>query len=179
MAESSGKREMVTTLVVVLLLTLVGAGVGFAAGMLLQAEPQAETAADAAAGDDDAKKAASGGEGQEAGAAGSEDAAVEQANLKGGRIIPLPDILTTLAEPKGKWIRLEGSIMAAAETESSPEALAERSGEQIMGYLRTVHLPQIEGPSGLLGLRDDLNETIKVLSDGEVQAILIHGIVIE
>jgi flagellar FliL protein len=46
-------------------------------------------------------------------------------------------------------------------------------------YLRTLRLDQLEGPSGILGLRDDLNATVMALSNGEVRGVLIHGLVVE
>jgi flagellar FliL protein len=95
------------------------------------------------------------------------------------KITPFPPILTTLADPKGKWIRLEGSILIRSTSEKQPELLAEKAGEQILTYLRSVRLSQLESPSGILGLRDDLDETVRTLSEGEVRGVLIHGLVVE
>ena len=66
-----------------------------------------------------------------------------------------------------------------SEAEDSPEVLAERSGEQILTYLRSLRLDQIEGPSNVLGFREDLNEMLRVLSKGQVKGILINGLVVE
>lgn len=185
--DASGRKTagLATTAVVVLLLSLMGAGVGFALGIFLQPgteadapAPQAEAPAkskdvpqheSAAAEGEEAKP-----ESPEPEPAGDED--VAEIDLK---IIPIPPVLTTLAEPQGKWVRLEGSILAKPGGEQTPELLAERAGEQILAYLRTVRLEQIQGPSGLLALRDDLNETVKTLSGGQVQSLLIHGLLVE
>ena len=72
-----------------------------------------------------------------------------------------------------------GSILITAEAEEPPEVLAERSGEQILTYLRSLRLDQLEGPTSILGLREDLTEMLRVLSKGQVKGILINGLVIE
>lgn len=186
----SGKREIMTTLVVVLLLTLVGACAGFALGTLLapaekleSSQPASEVASGTA---DEHKSAGASEEGTEKKPAepgeppetpeAEEDAQVPEQDLK---IVPFPAVLTTLAEPRGKWIRVEGSIVAVGGGEKTPEMLAEESGEHILAYLRTVRLAQLEGASGIHSLRDDLNETVRTLSEGEVRGVLIHGLVVE
>lgn len=180
--------------IVVFLLSIAGAGAGLTVGTLISGEPEpaAEEAAampekPAAEGDAHATKPAEeghGGKGEHGEA--TEEVAAEDAEAEEEPVDPhtlkvtrFPPVLTTLAEPKGKWIRLEGSILTGPEGETPPELLAEKSGEQILAYLRTLRLAQIEGPSGYLGLKSDLNETVKVLSNGEVQGVLIHGLVIE
>lgn len=188
-AGTGGKRELMTTVVIVLLLTLVGAGVGFAVGTLLAPGETAKAAGEPAEGDTDTAAPSETAEHQpeggghpagEAQATQDEEEIVEEDILpKDLTVIPFPAVLTTLAEPKGKWIRVEGSILAKQGGEKSPELLAEESGERILAYLRTVRLDQLESPSGLLGLRDDLNETVRTLSDGHVHGVLIHGLVIE
>lgn len=189
MAKSGGvkKEGLATTAIVVLLLSLMGAGAGFAVGVFLQ--PAKETGKDGtqgppttASGSTGSAKAAdeSKATAEHAEPSTPADEAAEghvtYANLK---IIPVPPVLTTLVEPQGKWVRLEGSILADPGSDEPPELLAERAGEQILGYLRTVRLSQIQGASGFLALRDDLNEMLMTLSGGAVKGILIHGLLVE
>lgn len=199
MAADKQKKEKgaMAFIIVVLLLTLVGAGTGLAVGSLLQSDSVTASPDDtgespiesASAGN--AEKPAAGDHGgdhgapaEHASADGTNDALEEEeveAEPDPGtmKAVPFPPVLTTLAEPKGKWIRVEGSILVSTESHDPPELLAERSGEQILSYLRTLRLDQIEGPSGMLGLREDLNEMIKVLSKGEAKGVLIHGLIVE
>ena len=93
--------------------------------------------------------------------------------------MPFPPVLTSLAEPKGVWIRIEGSMLILAETEDKPEVLVEQAGAQLLAYLRTVKLAQIEGPSGLLHMREDMNDVVSTLSRGQVREVLIHAMVVE
>lgn len=185
-----------TFIVIVLLLTLVGAGTGFAVGSLIQSGAGQEggiaatdavkpgTTAKPEAGPKDTHSPPAGGQGTseadgEAAPGGEEEEAIEVIDPLSLRTVPFPPVLTTLAEPKGKWIRLEGSILITTEAEDSPEVLAERSGEQILTYLRSLRLGQLEGPAGVLGLREDLTEMLQVLSKGQVKGILINGLVVE
>lgn len=179
--EKSGKRELMTTMVVVLLLTLVGAGAGFAVGSLLGESTMASAEAvappgpasqDTALADDPAGKAK-----EEPAVQEHEDP--EETHSDDITLAPFPPVLTTLADPKGKWIRLEGSVMIATGGEKQPELLAEEAGEQILTYLRSVRLSQLQSASGILALRDDIDETVQVLSGGEIRGVLIHGLVVE
>ena len=180
MSKTAGDgRETMTMLVVVLLLTLMGAGVGFAVGTLLAAadagQPPAAAAADGSAPTASAGKAAS-EDGEQQDVVETADSDMPSEDM---RIIRLPPVLTTLAEPRGRWIRLEGSILTRPESKVSPEQLAEEAGGQILTYLRSVRLDQLESASSVLGLRDDLDETVRTLSGGDVQKLLIHGLVVE
>jgi hypothetical protein len=69
--------------------------------------------------------------------------------------------------------------MIAAGGEKQPELLAEEAGEQILTYLRSVRLSQLQSASGILALRDDIDETVQVLSGGQIRGVLIHGLVVE
>ena len=168
--------------VIALLLTLVGAGTGFTVGAVLQTTPAAEISAapprSVAPSKETAPAHSPENKTPDAETASEEDAA-EVIDARSLKAIPFPPVLTTLAEPKGGWIRLEGSILVRADSEEPPELLAEKAGEQILTYLRSVRLKQIEGAAGVLGLRDDLNETVKALSNGQVQGVLIHGLAVE
>jgi len=183
-ADKKAGGGLMPMLTVVLLLSLVGAGTGFAVGVFLQ--PGTEAAAVAHPAEAPAEAHAASADvtaGEHAGApeksADNGAPADEPAADEGLKVVPLPPIVTTLAAPEGKWIRLEGSILADPAGAGAPEVIAEKAGEQILAYLRTVKLAQIQGPSGFLALRDDLNETVSSLSKGEVRAVLIHGLLVE
>ncbi len=184
-AKAGKDKGAMAFIVTALLLTLVGAGAGLSVGALLQTAPEPEAKMAAPAPQSPAaepKTAAAAAHGSAGGAhtnTAGEAPAEEEAAPIAVKAIPFPPVLTTLAAPKGKWIRVEGSILAALETDDNPELLAEKAGEQIFNYLHSVRLDQIEGPSGVLGLTDDLNEMLKVLSNGQVQGVLIHGLVVE
>lgn len=176
-----------TTIALILLLSLVGAGTGFTLGSLLGTTPEtsvkpvvvgSEGGATHDGGSQGENTAAGHANDSQAGddqVAAGDEAEIDQ-NLS---VVPFPPVLTTLAAPPGRWIRLEGSALVRMETVETKEVLAEKAAEQILTYLRTVSLDQMEGPSGLLGLREDINEMVRVLSNDQVRGILIHGLVVE
>jgi flagellar FliL protein len=94
-------------------------------------------------------------------------------------IIDLPPIVTNLGAPQDTWVRLEGSIIFDPRTLPHPEAVAGRIGDDILAYLRTVSLRQLEGPIGLENLRQDLKERAAIRSDGKVRAFVIRTLVVQ
>ena len=78
----------------------------------------------------------------------------------------------------GSRVRLEASIVLDGE---SPDAkgLAAAITEDAIGYLRTLSLPLMEGSSGLLHLREDLNDRARIRSGGKVRDLIIHTLIVE
>jgi len=98
----------------------------------------------------------------------------ETANLK-----PLPPIVTNLASPKGTWIRIEASVVVGADAAAGANALVAAIAEDIVAYLRTVPLAQVEGPSGFLHLREDLNDRARIRSGGKIRELVVQALVLE
>ena len=94
-------------------------------------------------------------------------------------IVDLPPIVTNLDAPQDTWVRLEGSIIFDPKTLSHPEAMAGQIGDDILAYLRTVSLHQLEGPIGLENLRQDLSERAATRSGGKVHAFVIRTLVVQ
>jgi flagellar FliL protein len=94
-------------------------------------------------------------------------------------IVDLPPIVTNLGAPGDTWVRFEGSIIFDANALPHPEAIADQIGEDILAYLRTVSLRQLEGPIGLENIRQDLNERAAVRSGGKVRALAIRTLVVQ
>jgi flagellar protein FliL len=91
----------------------------------------------------------------------------------------LPPVIVNLREPKQVWLRLEGGISYAKSGPKKSELLVAESAQQIAQYLKTLNLSDIEGPDGLQFLQEDVNGIVKALSDGQVDRVLLSGIVIE
>lgn len=185
---SAARQERSSTrlafVVVVLLLTLVATGAGLTVGSLLKSGESAlgasqtggSIAEHAVARAEEGHGPASHGQG---GAVISSTGNEENHDPEKLRVVRFPPVLTTLADPKGTWIRLEGSMVVVEETDESAEVLVEKAATQVLAYLRTTGLRQIEGPSGLLYLRQDLNDVIAALSGGQIREVLIHSLVVE
>ena len=63
-------------------------------------------------------------------------------------VYDLPPIVTNLGGPQDTWIRLESSIVFDPKAMPHPQAAAAKLGDDILAYLRTVSLKQLEGPVG-------------------------------
>jgi flagellar FliL protein len=94
-------------------------------------------------------------------------------------IVDLPPIVTNLGAPQDTWVRLEGSIIFDPKTLPHPEAVAGEIGDDVLAYLRTVSLHQLEGPIGLENIRQDLNERAATRSGGKVRAFVIRTLVVQ
>jgi flagellar protein FliL len=94
-------------------------------------------------------------------------------------IVDLPPIVTNLGAPPDTWVRLEGSIIFDPKTLSHPEAMAGQIGDDVLAYLRTVSLHQLEGPIGLENIRQDLSERAATRSGGKVRGFVIRTLVVQ
>ena len=57
--------------------------------------------------------------------------------------------------------------------------LAVKSSDALLTMLRTVNLAQIEGPSGFLHFKEDINDLLRVNSENKVAQVLINSMVVE
>jgi flagellar protein FliL len=149
--------SMMHFILIVAALTLAAAGVGFLIGQ------QILSAVDGAA-----RPAPT----QHAGYLG------ERQRLESSKLRPLAPIATNLAESPPVWIRIEASLVFD-EVPADADALSARITEDIVGYLRTVSVKQLEGASGFQYLSEDLNERVRARSDGAVRELIIQGLIIE
>lgn len=133
--------------------------------------------------------------GEEAAAAASapdaaEPAAVKPGDASGGApaeaegtkqgpqtIVPLAPITTNLSQPADTWARIELSLVFDAAP--ADPGLADSVHQDLLAYIRTLKLHQIEGPSGFQHLRSDLEERAALRSDGAVKRVLIRTMLLE
>ena len=59
------------------------------------------------------------------------------------------------------------------------KGLAAAITEDTITYLRTLSLPLIEGSSGFLRFREDLNDRVRIRSGGKVRDLIIHSLIVE
>lgn len=102
----------------------------------------------------------------------------------GSRVRELLPITTNLAGEPSAWIRLEASVVLAepqpAEQKSDEEVQLLRSiNEDVVAYLRTVSLTQLQGPSGFQSMREDLDERVRIRSEGKVTELVVQSMILE
>ena len=62
---------------------------------------------------------------------------------------------------------------------ANPEATAAELRQDVVAYLRTINLSQLEGPSALQHLREDLNERATLRTGGQVSELIIQSLVVQ
>ena len=149
------------SLVAVIILTLIGAGAGAFFGMQIPALLQSGAPADA----------------QHAADAHAEKAAAKDADAL--QIRQLPPVTTNLASPADAWIRLEVAAIVKEQSPPEIEAIVAKLPEDIVAYLRTLTIEELEGPSGYQHLREDLNDRVKIRSKGKVTELIVQALVVE
>jgi flagellar protein FliL len=98
---------------------------------------------------------------------------------EGSGLKDLTPIITNLAQPPETWIRLEASLVLTNKATPLPDVLVGEIANDVLAYLRTVTLKQLEGPSGLRQLGEDLNERVTIRSDGKVRELIIQTLVVQ
>lgn len=166
-ATEKKKPSLVVTIAAVAVLTLLAAGGGWLVGNMLAPPPAEKPAAEVA-------KAEGGKEGKE-GKEG-EGAEIPHISTQENGIVLLDPITSNLAYPSDNRVRLEVALMF----KGAPDVkLAEEIHQDIMAYMRTVSLQQVQGPRGFQYLREDLQERVDLRSEGRVTNVMFRTFVIE
>ncbi|MFN3670816.1 MAG: flagellar basal body-associated FliL family protein, partial [Bosea sp. (in: a-proteobacteria)] len=91
----------------------------------------------------------------------------------------LAPIVTNLAAPPDRWIRLEVALLLDQNLAASADPLIGAVTEDILAFLRSVTAQQLEGAEGLRNLREDLSERVALRSKGAVRDIVIETLVVQ
>ncbi len=168
MAEEQGEEEseapkgpsLVMVLILVVVLTVVAGGAGGGLGLFLA--PTMSPAKEVAEKKDGEKE---------------DEKAPEYST--GQTLQTLAPIVTNLAKPSHVFIRLESSVIFSKAPETDPTELTAKLTNDFLNFLRTLTIGRIEGPSGILHLKTDLNEIARIRSDGQIQEVIISSLVVE
>ncbi len=152
------KNTLIPMIGAVVLLSLVGGGGGWLTGKLIAPAPKSAEAA-----------ASTSASGEHAGGAGA--AAPALPNL-----LELAPILTNIGYPAENLIRLQLGLVFDGPPDP---ALAETVNQNILTYLRTLSLQQLQGPRGFTYLKGDIEEIASLRSQGRVTKVLIRTFVVE
>lgn len=94
-------------------------------------------------------------------------------------LFDLPPIVTNLAAPHDMWIRLEASIVFDPKATPHPETLGAEIVNDVVAYLQTISLAQLQGTSGFQNFRQGLNERAAIRSRGKVNELVLRTLVIQ
>ena len=165
--ETEGKKKsgILALAIPLVVLTLVGGGGGWVIGNMLA--PQVKQAEEAAAAKEEESKD---------GHSGEEEGGIAKISTEANGVVALEPITTNLAYPSENWIRLEVALLF----NGAPDVvLAEAVHQDILAYIRTVSLQQVQGPRGFQYLKDDIEERVDLRSEGRVSKVMFRTFVIE
>ena len=170
-AESKGpKKSIVARIIPPLLVTIIAAGGGYVEGSLLRGS---------AASTEEHKTPATVEHG--AAAVETEIATAEphKGEVEKTVVRSLAPIVSNLGSPSETWMRLEISILMHEMEQAEQDELAVKAADSVVGFLRTVNLKSIEGPSGFTHFREDLSDILKSTFNGKITGVLIGSMVVE
>lgn len=160
-AKKSG--SVVVTIAAVAGLSLAAIGGGWYLGSILAPQKKALEQAQAARLDHNQSK-------------DDEAANKELISTEANGVVLLQPLTTNLAYPSDTWIRLEVALLFRDQPDVKT---AEAIHQDLMAYLRTVSLQQVEGARGFQHLREDLQERAVLRSKGRVESLMFRTFVIE
>lgn len=140
-------------------LTVVAIGIGWASGLYLSSRQPAPDAATPV----------------EAQVVPEVDLRNEEARAGLG-VVYLEPITTNMAGPGSSWVRLELALVFDGQPDL---LLAQNIHQDILAYLRTVKMRQVDGASGFQHLRTDIQERAAIRSQGKVKEVLIRTLLFE
>ena len=169
---------MIVQVAVLLVLTLAALGMGWFSGAYLNNQAAASTGDTAAAekadtGHDEKKADASHGEGHGAGGEPAAEGGVVEHNPM---VVALAPLTTNLAAPAETWVRLEAAIVIDG---TAPPELPDAIHQDLLAFVRTLKLHQIEGASGFQHFKADLVGRAAIRSEGHVKDVLIRTLLFE
>jgi flagellar protein FliL len=105
-------------------------------------------------------------------------ATAKEAKVPESEVRPLASIVTNLGNPPDLFVRLQAAVVLEPNTPESA-ALITKIGDDVVAYLRTVSIAEIQGPTGFQFLREDLKKRAIQLGGGKVRDFLLTTFVVE
>jgi flagellar protein FliL len=102
-----------------------------------------------------------------------------QEDRKPANVRELKPIITNLVAPPGAWIRLEAALVFNAPVTAHDEPRIAEVANDMLAFLRTLSVAQVQGASGLQNLREDLLERAALRTDGKISDVAIETLVIQ
>ena len=91
----------------------------------------------------------------------------------------LPASVTNLADPPDVRLRIQVAIVFDKKGIENPNLMAAQISDDLVAFVKTLTIRQLQGASGLQNLREDLNERAAVRSQGKVREVIIETLVVQ
>ncbi len=105
-------------------------------------------------------------------------ASAKGAKTPAAEVKSIAPIVTNLRDPPNLYVRLEASVVLEPNTPEAA-ALTAKIGDDLVTYLRTVSLSEMQGPTGFQYFREDLRRRAIQLGGGKVRELLLQSFIIE
>ncbi len=116
---------------------------------------------------------------QQAAAPAPEPAKPAMAYTGDTEVRELPATVTNLADPPEMRVRLQVAVVYNKKAIENPNLMAAQVSDDLVAFLKTLTVGQLQGASGLQNLREDLNERAAVRSQGKVREVVIETLVVQ
>ncbi len=103
---------------------------------------------------------------------------VKTVEQKRREVLPIAPIVTNLRDSPNLFIRLEAAIVLEPNTPDGA-VLAAKIGDDLVSYLRTISLSELEGPTAFQYFREDLKKRSVQLGGGKVTELLLQSLIIQ
>jgi flagellar protein FliL len=97
---------------------------------------------------------------------------------KPSQIRPLTPIVVNLRDPANLYVRLEAAVVLDPSVQDGA-AIAAKVADDLVGYVKTVSLSEIEGPTGYQYFREDLRRRAVQIGGGKVKELLLQSFVVQ
>jgi flagellar protein FliL len=181
-AEKAAKKPpMKLVIAVAVALALAGAGCGYLAGYFPLFPASAQKEAEAPVKGGPAAKAAGEAAKEHGKKEGAQAAAEGEQKAFDGKslannVYALDPIVTNIAMPADVWVRFEAVIKA---TEPLDSDVPQQIQQDILAFLRSMHLSELTGSSAFIDLKAELLSRANTRSAGKVDAIYIKTFLFE
>lgn len=140
-----------STLIVVAIVTVFGAGAGM--GLVWVLKPSLETR-------------------------GAAEHTSVGAKTRGDVLLELPSIIAQLRGDQKSWVRLDASVVVAPDVEAQQIGAAVLA-DDFLAYLQTLSVDDLSPPAGMRLLREDLQERARIRTRGRAKEVLFRSFIIE
>jgi flagellar FliL protein len=157
------------------LLTLVAAGAGAAHGLQTFKSLGSSTPGKGEQPVPAVAHAPAAGHGEPAAAKGTEKAKLPSKIVTRS----LQPLITNILMPADVWVRLEGAIVYDQADVEDPEMMLTEVSGDLLAYLRSLTLRELQGTDGLMFVRQDMKERIVLRTKGKARDIIIQTLVMQ
>lgn len=102
----------------------------------------------------------------------------KQAALKASEVRQLTPIVVNLREPAELYVRVEVAVVLEPGAMEGA-AIAAKIGDDLVSYIKTVSLSELEGPTGFQYFREDLRRRAMQIGGGKVKELLLQSFIIQ